>query len=213
MSTFSPSLTPSLDPLHARFLTIMPRIEQHGQVSFRHLRCPDLREDAVCEMVALCGQWFVRLAERGKDATEFASALATFAARAVRSGRRPHGMGPIQDVLSPRAQQRRGFVVASLPQGSRRTGNVLDEALHDSTQTPVPEQVRFRCDFPAWRCTRTERDRRLLDDLMVGERTGLVGQKYGLSPSRISQLRREFHADWERFGARSAAAGQSLCGC
>jgi hypothetical protein len=201
------SLPLSLGQLHSRFLAIVPRIEQHGQVSFRHLRGPDLREDAVCEMVALCGQWFARLAERGKDATEFASALATFAARAVKSGRRLHGMGPIQDVLSPRAQQRRGFVVASLRDGRSLHGNVLDEALHDNTQTPVPEQVSFRCDFPAWRCMRTERDRRLLDDLLVGVRPGAVGEKYGLSPSRVSQLCREFHADWDRFCA-SAADGR-----
>jgi hypothetical protein len=213
MSTSTAVLPLSPDPLHARFLAIVPRIEQHGLASFRHLRCPHLREDAVCEMVALSWLWFVRLAEKGKDASQFASALATFAARAVKSGRRLNGMESIQDVLSPRAHQRLGFVVASLPQGSSRTGNVLDEALHHNTQTAVPEQVSFRCDFPAWRCTRSERDRRLLDDLMLGERTGLVSQKYGLSPSRISQLRRDFHADWERFGTSSAAAGQSPCGC
>jgi hypothetical protein len=82
-------------------------------------------------------------------------------------------------------------------------GNDLEGALHDNTLTPVPDQVIFRLDFPRWRRTRNERDRRLLHDLMVGERTSAVSQKYGLSPSRVSQLRREFHADWDRFCTRA----------
>jgi hypothetical protein len=77
---------------------------------------------------------------------------------------------------------------------------VFDEALRDNTLTPVDEQVAFRLDFPAWRQTRSERDRQLLDDLMCGERTATVSQKYGLSRGRVSQLRREFHDDWQRFG-------------
>jgi hypothetical protein len=76
---------------------------------------------------------------------------------------------------------------------------VIDEALHGNVETPVLDQVMFRCDFPAWRRTRCERDRRLLDDLMLGERTQDVARKFGLTPGRISQLRREFHADWQRF--------------
>ena len=51
----------SLHVLHARFLSILPRIELHGCVCFRHLRCPHRREDAVQEMVALCWKWFVPL--------------------------------------------------------------------------------------------------------------------------------------------------------
>jgi hypothetical protein len=58
----------------------------------------------------------------------------------------------------------------------------------------------FRVDFPAWRNTRTERDRRIIDRLLLGERTGAVAKEFGLSPGRVAQLRREFHDDWLRFG-------------
>jgi hypothetical protein len=34
---------------------------------------------------------------------------------------------------------------------------------------------------------------------MVGERTLDVADKHGISPARISQLRREFKDDWTRF--------------
>jgi hypothetical protein len=140
-----------------------------------------------------------RLAERGRDTTRFLTALATFAARAVRSGRRLAGMDRANDTLSPLAQRRKGFAVGLLPGGGSLNGNVFDEALRDNTRSPVDEQVCFRLDFPRWRAGRTERDRRVLDDLMVGGRTREVAGKYGLSAGRVSQLRREFLRDWRRF--------------
>ena len=192
----------SLPHLHAAFLAaVLPKVLSHGRVYFRHLRSPELKEEYVAEMVALTWRWHLRLAERGKDAARFPTALATFAARAVRSGRRLAGMDRAKDVLSPQARQRHGFAVAKLPDYSTLDGSPLHEALHDNTQSPVDEQVCFRIDFPAWRAGRTERDRRVLDDLMLGERTLAVAGKHGLSPGRVSQLRRELHDDWEFFCA------------
>src|SRR5262245_52766260 len=201
MSTVLPS-TPtalSVHVLQVRFLSILPRIELHGRISFRYLRCPALRDDAVAEVVALAWKWHLRLAERGKDATQFPSILADFAARAVRAGRGVCGRERARDALSPSAQRQHHFVVERLPDFSTLGGNPLEEALVDNTQTPPPEQASFRIDFPSWLATRTERDRRLAEDLMTGERTLDVSTKFGLSPARISQLRRDFHDDWERF--------------
>src|SRR5262245_47707380 len=189
----------SVHVLQTRFLSILPRIELHGRISFRFLRCPALRDDAVAEVVALAWKWHLRLSERGKDATQFPSALATFAARAVKAGRRLCGRERSRDALSPTAQRQQQFVVERLPDFSTLGGNPLEEALVDNTQTPPPEQVAFRCDFPAWLKTRTDRDRRLAEDLMRGERTLDLSTRYGLSPARISQLRRDFHDDWQRF--------------
>jgi hypothetical protein len=149
----------SLHALHAGFLTIWPRIERHGHIYFRHLRCPHQKADAIAEMVALSWSWYVRLAQRGKDATRFPSTLATFAARAVRAGRRVCGQEPAKDVLSPTGQRRHHFAVERLPDISPLSSNSLTEALCDNTQTPPPEQAAFRLDFPAWLRTRSERGR------------------------------------------------------
>jgi hypothetical protein len=193
----APLLAPGAG-LHARFLSILPRITTHGRVYFRHLRVAD-REEAVQEMVALCWKWFLRLAERGKDATRFPSALATYAARGVRSGRRVCGHERARDALSPSAQRRHGFLVSTLPEVSTLSDSPLSEALADNTRTPPDEQCAFRLDFPAWRLTRAERDRRVIDELMAGEGTLDVAGRHGLSPGRVSQLRRELHDDWARF--------------
>src|SRR5262249_41468738 len=189
----------SVHVLQVRFLSILPRIELHGRICFRFVRCPALRADAVAEVVALAWKWHLGLAERGKDATLFPSALATFAARAGKAGRGVCGGERARDGLSPPAHRKQQIIVERLPDFSTLGGNPLEEALVDNTQTPPPEQAAFRLDFPAWLKTRSERDRRLAEDLMRGERTQDVSSKFGLSPARISQLRRDFHADWERF--------------
>ena len=109
-----------------------------------------------------------------------------------------------KDVLSSRAQQRFGFTVATLPDCSTLEGNLYDDALRDNTQTPVPDQVIFRIDFPAWLATLSDRDKRVVRDLMQNDRTMEVSRRYGISSARISQLRREFKEDWERFGEEPA---------
>jgi hypothetical protein len=80
-----------------------------------------------------------------------------------------------------------------------RSAQPWEEALHDNRLSPVPDQVSFRLDFPRWRGGYSQRDQGIIDELMVGERTGAVAGRHGLSPARVSQLRREFHHDWRRF--------------
>lgn len=204
----------SIRQLQAAFLGMCPRIVTHARIFFRNITCRHRRDDYVSEVVALCWRWFRNLARRGKDARRFVSALATYAARAVHSGRRVCGQLRPNDVLSERAQRERGFRVESLPisfrtsfdglygvVGGQRLHDAYEERLQHDTQTPIPDQVAFRCDFPAWLRTRTERDRRLIHDMARNDRTLDLATKYKMSPGRISQLRREFHEDWTRFTA------------
>jgi hypothetical protein len=186
--------------LQAQFLRlILPRVKTHGRVFFRHLKCRHRKAEAIAEMIALSWKWFIRLVQQGKDPALFPTAIATYAARAVHSGRKLAGMERAKDVLSPLAQARHGFVVGTLPDFATLSGNPLSDALTDNTQTPPDEQVAFRLDFPAWLRTRTDRDRRVIQDLMVGERTAEVAARHGLTAGRVSQLRRDFLEDWHRF--------------
>jgi hypothetical protein len=201
MGTAAVSLTSNLAQLQVRFLAVMPRIETHARIYFRHLKCPHQRDEALAECLALAWWWFVRLVRRDKNPDEFISVLADFAARAVSSGRRLCGQQKANEVLSPVAQRLHGFTVQRLHAYDTAVGSPWEEAVQDNTQTPVVEQVIFRVEFPIWRSRRTKRDQRIIDCLLVGERTGAVAQAFDLSPGRIAQLRRQFHADWLRFGA------------
>lgn len=200
------------DSLHRKFLALLPRLERHGQVFFRHVPCPVQKDDCIAEMVALCWKWIVRLAEQGKDGFRFPMALARYAAWAVQSGRRLSGQGKAQDAMNPIAQRRHGFQVESLPistrvtwdriyntVGGQRLTDECEERLRDNTQTPVPDQAAFRIDFPSWLQTLTGRERRLIRAMIRNERTKDLSRQFELSPGRISQLRREFMEGWKRY--------------
>src|SRR5262249_23924812 len=122
-----------LQALHAPFLSLVPRIRLHGCVYFRHVRSTFTKEELLAEMVAICLRWFVRLIERGKAPLQFPSALAGYAARAVRSGRRLVRQERARDVLSPVAQQRHDFLVSRLPYVETESASPLLEALIDNT--------------------------------------------------------------------------------
>jgi hypothetical protein len=198
--------------LHARYLALLPRIETHARIVFRHLKSPDRREDAVQETLALSWKWLVRLTERGKDAAQFPSALASLAARAVKCGRRVTGKERAKDVMSPAAQRRHGFTVESLPMSTRNSlenvyakphgqceMDAMEERLHDNTRTPVDEAAAFRIDFRSWLAQQGERDRRIIGAMVRDERTLDLARMFGVTPGRIAQLRRTYHTDWRRF--------------
>ena len=213
MSTSArPSARPSApDHLHVVFLALLPRIELHGRIYFRHLR-PHHKADAIQEMRALAWQWFLRLHERGRNPADFMTAFTTLLARAVNSGRRLTGLAKAKDVMNPATQRRHGFRVEPLPASSavgydhlyaspqgQELHDAYEERLRDNTQTPVPDQVAFRIDWPAWLATLTGRERRMIAAMAQNDRTRDISRKFEVSPGRISQMRREFHDDWRRF--------------
>jgi hypothetical protein len=196
----TPFSSATLDHLQASFLAIvLPRVLSHARVCFGGLTCPHHREDAIQDMIGLAWKWHLRLAESGKDATLFPTALASYAARAVKCGSRLPGQERANDVLSPVAQRRHQFTVVKLPQFETLSHHPLTEALADNTKSPPDEVICFKLDFTAWLARLSERDRSIVLDLMVGERTRDVANKHGLSAARISQLRREFRQDWLAF--------------
>lgn len=184
--------------LHAPFLSMLPRLQLHGRIYFRHLRCPHQREELIAEMTALAWKWSLRLVELDKDPTHFCSAIATFAAKAAKSGRQLCGQQPAKDVMSRLAQQRHDFSVSRLPTFDAAFDQ-LAEALIDNTQSPVLDQVAFRLDFPRWMKRHCQRNRRIAQEMAMGHHTQELARKHRITLSRISQLRSEFHADWLKF--------------
>ena len=204
-----PLCQPALEQLQSDFLKLLPRIQRHAAISFRQVRCAQQKDEYLAEVTAMAWQSYVRLRQQGKDPAQFPSVLASYAVKAARSYRRLCGEERSRDALSPRAQRRHGFAVESLPAFSSLHGNVWDEALQDNAATPVLDQVCWRCDFPQWRLSHSSRDRKIIDALLVGERTLDVAQRFGLTPGRISMLRSELHADWEQFCAEPAASPEA----
>jgi len=189
----------SLAELRARFLAIRERIEMHARIYFRHIRCWFKKDDLIAETIALAWKWFRRLAAKGKDARQFASALASFAARAVKSGRRVAGQPKAKDAMNEQAQQRHGFYVGKIPDFSTLDANPLSEALCETPDHDPARLAAFRCDMPAWLARLGHRNRKIAVEMAQGEKTLALARRFHISPGRVSQLRREFHEDWLHF--------------
>lgn len=190
-----------------RFEAIYPRIHGHLQVSFAGVRCPASRDDLLAEAVGLAWIWSLRLARRGRDPSRFPISIARYAARAARAGRRVVGSESARDVLSSVARRRHGVRVGPLvPRSEPATGRFrfvsfdFDDALRENAVTPVPRQVEFRLDWPAFVSTLTRRNRTLVGYLACGYSTGETAARFRISAGRVSQLRREWHAQWIAFG-------------
>jgi len=194
-----PRSTTSAADLQRLFLEhILPIVERHASIQFRHIRGQD-RQDAVQEARAIAWLFFIQAIDRGKDPTAFPHCIATFATRRVKSGRRLVA-GREGDAFSQVAQQRHGFTVHSLDDESCDPDTGWKAAATQDTRTfPVPDVVGFRVDFGEWLSTLVTRDRRLTERLAIGDRTGEAAKRFRVSPSRISHKRRELHTSWQRF--------------
>ncbi len=187
------------------FLAIQATVERHARFAFRGMRDVHRHEDCVQETLCLCWLWTCRLWKQGKDARDFPTTLATFATRHVRSGRTFVGKKRLTgDALSPLAQAMHAFGTQTLPSGEAPAATSWQAALLDNTQSPPDEQAAFRIDFPAFLGVLSDRDRRIAQDMMMGETTRELSGRYRVSPARISQLRREFHAGWHALTGATA---------
>ncbi|MFM7150604.1 MAG: hypothetical protein ACKO23_12235 [Gemmataceae bacterium] len=151
-------------------------------------------------MLGLAWLWHCRLVQQGRDPRQFASLIACFAARHVRSGDRLCGYESGKDVLSDRARTRHHFQVHRIESDTiQPSSHLILSALVEHRLASPADRAAFRIDFPEWLCSLRERDANLASDLAVGETTNCVAQKYQLSPARVSQLRQELYHSWLHF--------------
>jgi hypothetical protein len=183
--------------LQQTFLSLLPAIKSVARLRFRRVPCPDRREDCIGEVIAVAWKWHVRLAERGRDCSQFVAAFADLAVRAVMNGRRLCGQERIHDVMSRSCQQRHGFSVGQFDRSI--WSDVFADALAGNTHSPIPVQVQFRGDFADWASRLPARQQQVMKELAMGERTQDVARATGVSAARISQMRGELRRSYLQF--------------
>jgi len=199
------------DSAHDDFLELAPVVERHAGVVFRHLDT-EAREEAVSEAVAAAFEAHIKLKARERSAYHFPSVLAHFAVLHVKDDRHVGGRSSSRDVLSRKAQQRRGFRVVPLPMTVRtgydnryaqphgqRQQDLLEECLRDNTQSPVVDQVIFRIDFPVFLKSLTARDRQMAMALAQGHAAKQVAERFHVTAGRVTQLRQLWKREWDTF--------------
>ena len=182
---------------HARFVAMLPRIYSQARMAFRHIP-RDAKQEMIAEVVANAFCAFLRLVERNRVDRIFPTALAKYAIRQVRSGRCVGGRLNIHDVTSRYAQRAAGVTVVHLEELDAEKGDWREFLLEDRRAGPA-ETAAARIDVASWLRSLARRKRRIAQALATGEATAIVARYFGLTPGRVSQLRRELKADWEQF--------------
>lgn len=197
MIRMAPQPEPAAPVWHTAFLAMVPAIVTQARFAYRGLK-PEAREDAIEEVIANALVAFVRLVQLNKVELAYPSALARYAIAQLHDGRRVGNRLNVRDVLSPYAQKQKDFQVERLDRFDQNDHAWVAAVVEDG-RTPVPDQVAFRCDFPAWLDTLPGRNRRIAEILALNHTTGKVAEEFHVSAGRISQLRRDLQRSWQEF--------------
>ena len=204
----SPVTTRGSSPLAAEsFLVLLPRLMAYLTSAFDRFR-PEQREDALQEAQASDFVAFARLCERGRARFGVPRSLARYATAHWFAGRRVGSPLKGSDVLSVYAQRRHSIIVEPLDH-PKDSENAWRASFLVDRQTPIPEQVWFRIDFPVWLAQLSERNRQVAVALARGDTAREVSQRFAVSPGRVSQLRREFRESWRQFHGEPSSPDES----
>src|SRR3954465_14632175 len=130
------------------FLTLLPRIERYARRELRDLR-GEVKDDAICEIIASCLCAYYRLFQRNEVQRAFASTLVRYAVALYYRGRRVGTSQCSRDAYSRRAHGKAAGELLSIGAPGEQNGG-WKETLIDNRSTPIPEQVHFRIEFPQW---------------------------------------------------------------
>ena len=195
---------------HAAFLKMLPAIQRQARIAFRHLDA-EAREESVQEVVTYATTAFKALWDRGAPELAYPSVLALHGIKRVRIGRMTATPMNCKDVSSTYCRLQKNITLERLDKFDKYEGVWLEAVVEDH-HTPVPEQVWFRIDFPAWLSGFPDRDRQIAEALAAGNRTGEVAEEFEVSAGRISQMRREFKKSWLEFHGEKPSGDRAAVG-
>jgi hypothetical protein len=189
---------------HRRFLRLVPAIRRAANFRFRTLSAYRRRE-IVDDVLGMCCAFFARLAEKGQEERGYPTTLVQFAVAQLRQGRQVGSPLNVRDISSRYSQQKKGLQLERLDQLDEAEQTWKEVLLEDRRATPA-DLAASRIDFAAWLAMMSPLRRQIAEFLSLGESTRAAARRFALSPGRISQLRREFHASWSAFQGESDAA-------
>ena len=182
---------------HQAFVAMMPVIETHARISFRHLDA-DAKEEAVQNCLTNAMVAYLRLYELGKVDLAYPSVLARYAVAQTKDGRVTGNRLCVRDVSSPYAQKTKGTTLERLDHYDREANEWKEVLVEDRHCGPF-DIVRTKLDFADWLNSLKRRDRRIAELLALGNHTTDVARRFKVCAGRVSQLRRELQRSWRQF--------------
>ena len=188
---------------HADFEAMIPTIEAHAKVAFRHLG-REAREEMVQEVLCNCCQAYARLVELGKTAVAYPTALARFGVRQAKEGRKVGGKLNVRDISSDYCQLKKNLLLERLDRYDSEE-QAWSEILVEDKHAGPAETAIVRLDFSTWLNLLPRRLRKIAMFLGNGETTSAAAKRFRVSQGRISQIRRELLSAWRRFQGEEPA--------
>jgi hypothetical protein len=184
--------SPSNQPVswQAGFLELLPAIIRQARLALRQLS-PEAKDEALAEVVAQALVAYHRLWTAGQLERAYPTSLARYAILRFHAGRRVGNRLNGHDVSSQHCRRKTGVVLESPHEWQ-------DFLVEDRHAGPA-EIAATRIDVGVWLSSLPERTRQLAETLATGETTSRVARMFGLTPGRISQLRRELYQAWRVF--------------
>ncbi len=186
-----------IDCRQTAFLMILPRIQSQAWNAFQGLSF-DLKQELQSEVVGHCWKSFIRLFQLGRHEDVSPMSLASFAIRAVRSGRRMGASLNINDVSSNYCQRRLGIRTTPFCMIDQNGEKWAESLIADERARP-DQLVMARIDFSEWLQTLKPLHRKVAEHLSLGESTHSTARIFNLTPGRISQIRRLLEQSWLSF--------------
>ena len=205
-----------LTAAHQQFEAALPVMTETIRYHFR-LWPKRRRADAIDAARAACWLAWHGLIARGRDPLAVGvTAIAYNASRYVKNERQ-FGCGTAgpggRDIFHPKAQAACGFTIISLDRevgpGLGAASDAWREWLAEDHRVSPADEACFRVDFQEWLESLPGRDRRVAELLATGEATGAVARMVGVSPGRVSQLRRELAKNWQMFQGESGPVARA----
>jgi hypothetical protein len=192
MPTFIDSTTPSVPTFDSLLAKMLPHFRYYAR---RYSRCKRTdRDDVMQDLIGLALEMYTSQIRRGKQV--FYTPLMKFAIKKYRSGRRFTGSNTT-DILSEQTQMLGRCEACQFSELNSEPGQWSFE--HYNRQPNVVDAVQMSVDYDTWIERQTERDRAIMHDLAMGETTGEVAKKYGVSAGLISQYRRRYDNSWHAY--------------
>jgi hypothetical protein len=196
MTAIINSTTPSVQSAPVPFEVLLAKMQpQFEYFVGKVLRLKaDNFDDAVQELIAIAFDIYQKSVRKGKQV--FYTPIKDFAIKKYKDGRRFLGSSTT-DLLAERTRILKRSDVCSLTLFDVREGSL--HFMIDKWNN-VSRTVQFKIDFfETWLQQQTERDRAIIIDLAMGETTGDVARKHGVSDGLISQYRKRYKASWNAF--------------
>lgn len=168
----------TFETCRSAFTALVPDLIRMAAAKFCDLD-PEARDEAVANTLALTWHGYVSLIRQGRgDEPGIVQSILWYSVKQTRAGR---GV-PTGGRFKPKD------FYAHAKRGRLRMEYV---ELRDfiGTDTPVPDQVSFRVDFPVFLATLSDRQREIALDLMSGMGTGECAARHLVTAGAISQTR------------------------